>query len=189
MELKGLISDRCELNRQIKADNTLLRELKALVAKLTKVVQTTVSAIAHAMEKIRQNMVVLTYGLFHNRRGRNKDATGKYSEQYDEADAILNSKMATAKAEFFKLKEQSADLDFNELTDARLAIRQRMEEKAFDRISRNIKGEKVSIRDYWNSIKYTDELLGEAGMAERRQEQKRRSSRFDSKTQKTHERE
>ena len=31
---KGIISDRCELNRQIKADNALLRELKAEIKKL-----------------------------------------------------------------------------------------------------------------------------------------------------------
>ena len=34
LEKKGIISDRCELNRQIKADNTLLQELKLLVKKL-----------------------------------------------------------------------------------------------------------------------------------------------------------
>ena len=34
LEKKGIISDRCELNRQIKADNALLRELKSLVKKL-----------------------------------------------------------------------------------------------------------------------------------------------------------
>ena len=34
LERKGIISDRCELNRQIKADNALLRELKAAARKL-----------------------------------------------------------------------------------------------------------------------------------------------------------
>ena len=34
MEKKGIISDRCELNRQIKADNALLRELRGQVKKL-----------------------------------------------------------------------------------------------------------------------------------------------------------
>ena len=34
LEHKGIISDRCEINRQIKADNTLLRELKAEIKKL-----------------------------------------------------------------------------------------------------------------------------------------------------------
>lgn len=39
LEKKGIISDRCELNRQIKADNTLLRELKSLVKKLMNTVK------------------------------------------------------------------------------------------------------------------------------------------------------
>ena len=34
LEKKGIVSDRCELNRQIKADNALLRELKTTVKKL-----------------------------------------------------------------------------------------------------------------------------------------------------------
>ena len=34
LERKGIISDRCEINRQIKADNVLLRELKAEIKKL-----------------------------------------------------------------------------------------------------------------------------------------------------------
>ena len=34
LEKKGIISDRCEINRQINADNALLRELKATVKKL-----------------------------------------------------------------------------------------------------------------------------------------------------------
>ena len=32
MEKKGMIADRCEINRQIRADNQMLRELKAQVA-------------------------------------------------------------------------------------------------------------------------------------------------------------
>ena len=32
MEKKGMIADRCEINRQIRADNKMLRELKAKVA-------------------------------------------------------------------------------------------------------------------------------------------------------------
>ena len=34
LERKGIISERCELNRQIRADNALLRELKAEIKKL-----------------------------------------------------------------------------------------------------------------------------------------------------------
>ena len=62
---KGVISDRCEINRQIKADNALLRELKATVKKLMQAVKNTVPAIANAMEKIRSSMLIFSYQLRH----------------------------------------------------------------------------------------------------------------------------
>ncbi len=65
LEQKGIISDRCELNRQIKADNALLRELKSLVKKLMDAVKNTVPAIAEAMETVRQKMIVFRYHLLH----------------------------------------------------------------------------------------------------------------------------
>ena len=61
LEKKGVISDRCEINRQIKADNALLRELKATVKKLMHAVKNTVPAIAEAMEKLRSNMIIFKY--------------------------------------------------------------------------------------------------------------------------------
>ena len=65
LERKGMIADRCELNRQIKADNALLRELKATVKKLMQAVKNTVPAIAEAMEKIRSSMLIFSYQLRH----------------------------------------------------------------------------------------------------------------------------
>lgn len=65
LEKKGIISDRCELNRQIKADNTLLRELKLLVKKLMDTAKTTISALAEAMETVRQKMIIFRYQLLH----------------------------------------------------------------------------------------------------------------------------
>ena len=61
MEKKGIVSDRCELNRQIRRDNTLLRQLKAEVQRLVKAVQNTIPALAQAMEKLRANMIVFAY--------------------------------------------------------------------------------------------------------------------------------
>jgi hypothetical protein len=61
MEKKGIVSDRCELNRQIKRDNALLRQLKAEVQKLVKAVQNTIPALAQSMEKLRANMIVFAY--------------------------------------------------------------------------------------------------------------------------------
>ncbi|MBR1566296.1 MAG: hypothetical protein IJ649_05990, partial [Oscillospiraceae bacterium] len=57
------------------------------------------------------------------------------------------------------------------------ALRQEMENAAHDRIERNIKDGKVSIRDYWHSLSDADALLGETGMAERRRQQRRREER------------
>ena len=72
LERKGIIADRCELNRQIKADNKLLRELKAAVKKLGQAVKNTLPAIAEAMEKLRANMIVFRYQLRHIGRGRQR---------------------------------------------------------------------------------------------------------------------
>ena len=72
LEKKGIVSDRCELNRQIKADNALLRELKAAVRKLGQTVKNTIPVIAEAMEKLRANMIVFRYQLRHIGRSRQR---------------------------------------------------------------------------------------------------------------------
>ncbi|MCD7883794.1 MAG: MobA/MobL family protein, partial [Lachnospiraceae bacterium] len=66
LEYKGIVSDRRELNRQIKADNELLRELKAQIKKLTNAVKEVIPAVAETLEKIREHMVTLQYHLLHN---------------------------------------------------------------------------------------------------------------------------
>ena len=70
LERKGIISDRCELNRQIKADNVLLRELKAEVRKLAALVVRTVPAIAEGLEKLRSRVLIFCYQLSHIRSGK-----------------------------------------------------------------------------------------------------------------------
>ena len=54
-----------DINRQIKADNALLRELKATVKKLMQTVKNSVPAIAEAMEKLRGSMLIFSYQLRH----------------------------------------------------------------------------------------------------------------------------
>ena len=66
MEKKGIISDRCEINRQIRADNKMLRELKAQVAKLAQAVERSIPVIAETMEAIRNHMIFTQYHLLHN---------------------------------------------------------------------------------------------------------------------------
>ena len=72
LERKGIVSDRCELNRQIKADNALLRELKSLVKKLIDAVKNTIPTIAETMETVRQKMIIFRYQLLHIRVGKKR---------------------------------------------------------------------------------------------------------------------
>lgn len=52
LQKKGIVSDHCELNRQIKADDTVLCELKAQMKKLAQTVKSSLPAIAEAMETV-----------------------------------------------------------------------------------------------------------------------------------------
>ena len=66
LKKKGLISERCELNRQIRADNKLLKELKKQVSKLSKAISESIPAIAEALETIRESLILIQYQLLHN---------------------------------------------------------------------------------------------------------------------------
>ena len=70
LERKGIVSDRCEMNRQIKADNVLLRELKAEIKKLVALVARTVPTIAEGLEKLRSQVLIFCYQLSHIRGGK-----------------------------------------------------------------------------------------------------------------------
>ena len=62
--------NRCELNRQIKSDNALLRELKAEIKKLAALVARAVPAIAEGLEKLRSRVLIFCYQLSHIRGGK-----------------------------------------------------------------------------------------------------------------------
>lgn len=66
MEKKGMIADRCEINRQIRADNRILRELKAQVKKLAQAFEKSIPVIAETLEAIRNHMIFTQYHLLHN---------------------------------------------------------------------------------------------------------------------------
>ena len=97
MEKKGIISDRCELNRQIKRDNALLRQLKTEFQKLLKAVQNSIPALAQAMEKLRANMIVFAYQVLHARNVQNRaqneiDVFTPLHKRYDELAAKIKEK-------------------------------------------------------------------------------------------------
>ena len=72
LEAKGIVSDRCELNRQIKRDNALLREIKAQVKKLLDAVKNSIPALAEAMESVREKMIIFKYQLGYILTGKRR---------------------------------------------------------------------------------------------------------------------
>lgn len=66
MEQCGIVSDRRELNRQIRVDNKLLRELKATVQTLTDKIKNSVKNIATKLETLRGRLIMIQYQLNFN---------------------------------------------------------------------------------------------------------------------------
>ena len=60
------LSDRCEMNRQIRADNSLLRQLKEEVKHLLSVVATNIPVI---LENLRDQILLLQYQLLSMQNG------------------------------------------------------------------------------------------------------------------------
>ena len=102
LEKKGIISDRCEVNRQIKADNKLLRELKDSVKKLMDAVKNTIPALAEAMESLREKMIIFCYQLGYIRKGKRNisnyvDAADPMLERYAELKQEIREKSSEQK--------------------------------------------------------------------------------------------
>ena len=113
LEAMGIVSDRCEINRQIKADNTLLRELKAQLKKLADAVKTSIPELANALETLRENMIVLVYRISHIRIGKQKisdyvDAVKPVMERYTEIKQEIKEKSAERK----QLRAEQDSLSF-----------------------------------------------------------------------------
>ncbi len=126
MEAKGFISDRCEMNRQIKADNKLLRVLKAQIKKLAEAVIQSIPVMAEAMEKLRKNMLIFAYQLTHIRRGKWQigdilkvlrpdyeqymELAGKIRDTKKERKALLEEKKQTPVVRVLRHRELAAKI-------------------------------------------------------------------------------
>ena len=75
MEKRWNVSERCELNRQIRADNRLLHRLKAELQKIAEAVKTSIPKIAKAMEHIFTNLIISRY-----KQKQAQKAVGEYDE-------------------------------------------------------------------------------------------------------------
>ena len=109
IENAGHVSERCELNRQIRADNAIIRALKSAVVKLKQAIETTVPAIAAAMETVCQNLIVFHYGLsfVQKRKKARSEYVTKAKRTYEDY-TTLRGKI---KASLDERKALQAELD------------------------------------------------------------------------------
>ena len=162
MEKKGIISDRCELNRQIKADNALLRELRGQVKKLAQAVKNTIPALAETMENLRKNLLLFCYQLGYLRKGKERlnaslntlrPALTQYNQlakdirdKTKERHILLSEKKALSAVHVFRHRELAAKIaalteDLEELRSEKnllLASLAYSEENAADQFPKDI---------------------------------------------------
>ena len=183
LERKGVIADRCEINRQIKADNALLRELKAAVKKLGQAVKNTLPAIAEAMENLRKNLLLFCYQLGYLRKGKERlntslntlrPALTQYNQlakdirdKAKERRSLLSEKKALSAVHVFRHRELAAKIaalteDLEELRSEKnllLASLAYTEDDAADKFPKDIAAMKQSLK--WleeQGQKYSTEL-------------------------------
>ena len=111
MERRGLIADRCEINRQIKADNALLRELKAAFAKISQAFKNTVPTLAEAMESLREKAIVISYHILHTKIGKRNitDYVKELKANYESYKGIVKQ-IAAKKKERKELQNQKKSI-------------------------------------------------------------------------------
>ena len=183
LEKNGIISDRCEINRQIKADNALLRQLKAQVKKLMQAVKDSLPALAGAMEGIRSKVLIFCYQLSHIHSGqrdfrqslsilktefeRYTNLVEQIKDKTRERKATLAEKKATPAIRFMKhqdLSKRIAELteDLEELKSEKALLLQRLEyadDTSASEIRRDISSMEASLEKLdEQEAKYSAEL-------------------------------
>ena len=170
LERKGIISDRCEINRQIKADNALLRELRGQVKKLAQAVKNTLPALAEAMENLRKNLLLFCYQLGYLRKGKERlntslntlrPALTQYNQlakdirdKTKERRSLLSEKKALSAVHVFQHRELAAKIaalteDLEELRSEKnllLASLAYSEEDAADKFPKDIAAMEQSLK-------------------------------------------
>ena len=102
IEKKGGVSERCELNRQIKEDNRILREIKKRIKKLTEAVKRTLPVVAETLEKLRSTMIHCRYVINFADKWKTAKTTEAarlkiHCDNYSEIIAELKSKISERK--------------------------------------------------------------------------------------------
>ena len=183
IEKKGFVSDRCEMNRQIKRDNALLREIKVQVKKLMQAVKNTIPTLAEAMESVRAKMIVFQYQLGYILTGKRRltksldvmkselerytRIVGQIKEKGKERNTLLTEKKATPVLNILKhrdLTHRIAELT-EELEDLRTEKKQLFasldyaEDTGLSTVKKDISAMEANLAKLeQQEQKYTDEL-------------------------------
>ena len=168
LESMGIVSDRCELNRQIRADNKLLCELKKQVQKLMKAVKESIPALASALESLRDHMVLIQYQLIVNTSQQEavtsqKEILSDILTEYKEVKAEIKAK-TTQKKELIA-EQKNCGIHFiraSKLGEQIAALTEDMEELKFRKsqlLSRlNCQDNGIASQD--TKVKEMDTFLG-----------------------------
>ena len=112
LERKGIISDHCEINREIREQNKLIRAIRNEITKLKNTIMTSVPALAKALETVRKGILLLRYSwLYHTGAAKTLDARIQgiqpSYERFLEVRRLLREKSKQKKALTAELKTLS----------------------------------------------------------------------------------
>ena len=140
LERKGMIADRCGLNRQIKSDNALLRELKKELpvyrVKRHKALAVRITELTEDLEELRSEKALLLqkfeYAEDAGTEAFRKDIATMEAglKKLETQEQKYSVELDKALDEYAELKAQAANFDPVELYKARQAIRLAQEKSA-----------------------------------------------------------
>ncbi len=185
LEKKGFISERCELNRQIKADNSLLRKLKETVKKLMQAVRNTIPAIAEAMENIRQKVTISCYQLrlIHLGQKQYADYISKSNSEIERYNGLEDKIYTAVKERETLIAEKKNTLFLNFSKHKKLDVRI----AELTKLLKKLNSEKSSLLKYLdcadeNGISKVKKYIAdtEAGLEKFNEQEKTYSEKIDS---------
>lgn len=127
LEKKGIVSDRCELNRQIRRDNAELRAIRQEIGKL----KSAVSDVGATLENLRARLIILMYQLQNIGKGKanikeylsnTKPKIARFTTLVTKIKAVENERKAVAKEKkntpaWQLIKHQELNKRLSELTE------------------------------------------------------------------------
>ena len=127
LEKKGIVSDRCELNRQIRRDNAELREIRQEIEKL----KSAVSDVGATLENLRARLIILMYQLLNIGKGKanikeylsdTKPKIARFTSLVNRIKTVENERRAVVKEKkntpaWQILKHQELNKRLSELTE------------------------------------------------------------------------